>query len=176
IEYPVVIKPFSSVADNYSRRIVINPIDNQSFILSLYLQDRIQKRSQDVINTLIDVYNENAIENKKLAADKTSNFIDARIREIYSNLYDVDQTAEEFKTDRGITDITSESNINLNVGMATRQELESASLQLNIASSMKDIVQSQDGYEILPSNIGISDPSIAGTTARYNQLVMERNR
>src|SRR5690606_6189709 len=73
-------------------------------------------------------------------------------------------------------DITSESNINLNVGMATRQELESASLQLNIASSMKDIVESQDGYEILPSNIGISDPSIAGTTARYNQLVMERNR
>src|SRR5690606_39055749 len=101
---------------------------------------------------------------------------DARIREIYSSLYDVDQTAEEFKTDRGITDITSESNINLNVGMANRQELESAALQLNIASSMKDIVQGQSGYEVLPSNLGLSDPGIANTTARYNQLVSERQR
>src|SRR5690606_31814187 len=175
-EYRVVINPVSAVADSYRGRIIINPIDRSSSILSLYLQDRIQKRSQDIINTLIDVYNENAIEDKKMAADKTSNFIDARIREIYSNLYDVDQTAEEFKTDRGITDITSESNINLNVGMANRQELESAALQLNIASSMKDIVQGQSGYEVLPSNLGLSDPGIANTTARYNQLVSERQR
>jgi len=175
-EYRVVINPVHRVADGYRDRIAINPIDRSSNILSLYLQDRIQQRAQDIINTLIETYNENAIETKKMAADKTSNFIDARIREIYSSLYDVDQTAEEFKTDRGITDITSESNINLNVGMANRQELESAALQLNIASSMKDIVQGQSGYEVLPSNLGLSDPGIANTTARYNQLVSERQR
>src|SRR5690606_22460035 len=103
-EYRVVINPVSVVADSYRGRLIINPIDRSSSILSLYLQDRIQRRSQDVMNTRIDVYNENAIGNKKIAADKSSNFIDARIREIYSSLYDVDQTAEEFKTDRGITD------------------------------------------------------------------------
>ena len=175
-EFRIVINPATVVADNYRRRIVINPIDRSSNILSVYLQDGIQRRAQDIINTLIAVYNENAISDKKEAADKTSNFIDARITEIYSNLYNVDQSAEEFKTDRGITDISSESNINLNVGMANRQELEGATLQLNMASSMKDVVENQNGYEILPSNLGLSDPTITGTTARYNQLVSERNR
>ncbi|MCB0372053.1 MAG: polysaccharide biosynthesis tyrosine autokinase [Muricauda sp.] len=175
-EFRIVINPATVVADNYRRRIVINPIDRSSNILSVYLQDGIQGRAQDIINTLIAVYNENAISDKKEAADKTSNFIDARITEIYSNLYNVDQSAEEFKTDRGITDISSESNINLNVGMANRQELEGATLQLNMASSMKDVVENQNGYEILPSNLGLSDPTITGTTARYNQLVSERNR
>lgn len=175
-EFRIVINPATVVADGYRRRIVINPIDRTSNILSIYLQDGNQRRAQDIINTLIAVYNENAINDKKEAADKTSNFIDARITEIYSNLYNVDQSAEEFKTDRGITDISSESNINLNVGMANRQELEGATLQLNMASSMKDVVENQNGYEILPSNLGLSDPTITGTTARYNQLVSERNR
>lgn len=175
-EFRIIINPATVVADSYRRRVVINPIDRSSNILSIYLQDGIQRRAQDIINTLIAVYNENAISDKKEAADKTSNFIDARITEIYSNLYNVDQSAEEFKTDRGITDISSESNINLNVGMANRQELEGATLQLNMASSMKDVVENQNGYEILPSNLGLSDPTITGTTARYNQLVSERNR
>ena len=47
---------------------------------------------------------------------------------------------------------------------------------MNIAASMKDIVDNQRGYEILPSNVGLSDPTIASTTATYNQLVSERNR
>ena len=47
---------------------------------------------------------------------------------------------------------------------------------MDIASSMKDIVENQDGYEVLPSNIGLSDNSIATTTAKYNELVLERKR
>src|SRR5690606_41605649 len=45
-----------------------------------------------------------------------------------------------------------------------------------IASSMQDIVDNQAGYETLPSNIGLTDASIAATTARYNELAMERKR
>ena len=32
------------------------------------------------------------------------------------------------------------------------------------------------GYDVLPANIGLSDATIANTTAKYNQLVQERNR
>jgi len=41
---------------------------------------------------------------------------------------------------------------------------------------MKDILDSQEDYKILPSNIGLDDPSITSTTARFNQLVLERER
>src|SRR5690606_10669311 len=56
-EYRVVINPVHRVADGYRDRIAINPIDRSSNILSLYLQDRIQQRAQDIINTLIETYN-----------------------------------------------------------------------------------------------------------------------
>ncbi|MEO0901984.1 MAG: polysaccharide biosynthesis tyrosine autokinase, partial [Bacteroidota bacterium] len=142
----------------------------------VYLEDPIQKRAKDVINELIKVYNNNTLEDKKLVADKTSKFINDRITDIYSDLSSVDQSAEDFKTGRGLTDIASEANINLNVGVANRQEIQNATLQLNIASSMKDLVDNQSQYDVLPSNIGLSDESIATTTARYNELVAERKR
>ena len=42
---------------------------------------------------------------------------------------------------------------------------------------MKDIIDNDDGYDdLLPSNIGLQDPSIATTTQRYNELALERKR
>ncbi|MDO1499252.1 hypothetical protein Q2T40_03115 [Winogradskyella maritima] len=126
---------------------------------------------------IVYVYNTNAVLDKKEIADRTFKFINERISDIYSNLATVDQTAQEFKTDRGLADLQSQANINLNVGAATQQELENYRNQLNIASAMKEIVTDQnDTNETLPSNIGISDPSIANSTAKYNQLLQERNR
>ena len=48
--------------------------------------------------------------------------------------------------------------------------------QLNIAASMKDIVEQQDSFEVLPGNVGLTDPTINSTTSKYNELVLERNR
>lgn len=175
-EYQININKVESIADFYRNSISIVPTDKSSNIVSFYLEDPIQKRAQDIINSLISIYNQNTIDDKKRVADRTSEFINDRIANIHSNLSEVDQTAEDFKTDKGITDIASEANINLNAGVSTNQELQNATLQLNIASSMKDVVDGQDGYEILPSNIGLSDPSITNTTLKYNELVAERNR
>ena len=172
----VEVTPVAIVAQEYMKKINVFNADDFSNILSITLEDPIKKKSRDIINSLILIYNENAINDKKVIADRTSNFIDDRIADISSNLSSVDQDAQDLKTEEGITDAQSEASINLNVSAATRQELANFRTQLSIASSMKDLVDSSDGYEVMPSNVGLSDPTIASTTQRYNQLVAERNR
>ncbi|MEP5428413.1 MAG: polysaccharide biosynthesis tyrosine autokinase, partial [Flavobacteriaceae bacterium] len=39
-----------------------------------------------------------------------------------------------------------------------------------------DIIDQQEGFDVLPSNIGLSDVSVVNTTSKYNELVLERNR
>ena len=175
-EFKVYVNPIASVAMAYQKKLLISVTDELSNIVTIDLNDAVTQKAIDIVNGLIDTYNGNAIRDKKEIADKTAEFINDRIGDIYGDLSTVDQTAEDFKEGRGITDVASQSDINLNLGAASRQELQNANIQLNIASSMKDIVENQRGYEVLPSNIGLSDPSIAGTTARYNELVLERNR
>ena len=175
-KYKVKISPLAAVAEFYQKNIVISVINPQSNIISISLNDAIKSRAQNVINALITSYNQNAIEDKKAIADRTSDFIEDRIAKIYGSLSTVDQDAQEFKTGRGIADIATQTNVNLNMGAANQQELQNASVQLDIASSMKDIIDNQDGYELLPSNIGLADASISNTTARYNELALERKR
>ena len=172
----VSVKPLFAIAEEYQEQIKITPATEFSNILNISLEDAVREKGIDILNNLIFTYNRNAIEDKKAIADKTSTFINERIKEISSNLTSVDQTAQDFKTDKGVTDIQGEANIALNVGAANRQELENAKTQLNIASSMRDYVSSETGYDVLPSNVGLSDPTIANTTAKYNELVLERNR
>ncbi|WP_019671498.1 GumC family protein [Eudoraea adriatica] len=175
-EYEIWITPIQNVVQTYQEKIEILLLEEGSNIVSISLMDAVEKRALDIVNMLIYIYNRNAVQDKKEMADKTSEFINERITDIYGDLSTVDQSAEDFKEGRGITDVESQSNINLNIGAANRQELQNKTIQLNIAASMKDIVDNQNGYEVLPSNIGLDDESIANTTARYNELVLERNR
>ncbi|SNR66226.1 capsular exopolysaccharide family [Maribacter sedimenticola] len=172
----VSLRPVVAVAENYQKKVVAMPAMEFSNIINISLNTAIQQKGIDILNELIKVYNQNAIKDKKLIADRTSNFIDDRIAEISSNLNSVDQSAEEFKTEKGLTDIASESNIALNVGAANRQELENARTQMNIAAGMNSYLSEENGYEVLPSNVGLSDGTIANTTAKYNELVLERQR
>ena len=172
----VIIQPIATVAQVYQDKIYIFNQKEKSNIVNIRLEDPIKDKVRDIINSLIRIYNRNAIEDKKVIADRTSNFIDERIADISTNLSTVDQSAEDLKTSRGLTDIASEASINLNVGATNQQELANFRTQLNIAASMKDLVDQQDGYEVLPGNIGLNDPTIASTTEKYNQLVLERKR
>lgn len=172
----VDIMPIHEVGQNYMKKIKVSMKDEFSNVLSITITDPNQDKAVDILNALINTYNNNAIADKKAVADKTSLFIDDRIADIYSDLSSVDQSAEDFRTDRGIADIASQSNINLNVSATGEQELRDANIQLNIASSMRDLIETQENFDIIPSNIGLSDPSIANAAAKYNQLVAERNR
>nr|WP_228027888.1 polysaccharide biosynthesis tyrosine autokinase [Costertonia aggregata] len=175
-EFKVEVRPINTVAQYYQRSISIAPEQKGASVLNIYLYDPVLKKAQDIINELIKVYNENEINDKRNIANRTSQFIEDRISNIYSDLSSVDQNAEEFKSNRGLTDISSQASLNLNSGALSEQELQNTQIQLQIASSMKDIVENSDGFEVLPSNIGLSDQSIATTTARYNELALERKK
>lgn len=173
----IVVNPVDQVAQGLKEIVKISNIEEYSKIINLKVDHSVPEKARDILNVLVKVYNDNAIADKKEIADRTFTFINDRINDIAGNLSTVDETAQEFKTDRGLSDIQSQANINLNIGAANQQELENYKNQLNIAASMKEIVEDQNGFdETLPSNIGLSDPSIANNTARYNQVLQERKR
>ncbi len=172
----VVIRPIERVADTYRKKTIVNANDKKlSNIINIMLTDPIQQRAIDVINELIGINNSNAVSDKKAIADRTTRFINDRISEIYSNLSSVDESEETFRTSRGIADLGTQSNVNFNMSAASEQELQNANIQLSIASSMKELIDGQDGYDIVPE-VGLADQGISSTAQRYNELVAQRNR
>ncbi|HET8736296.1 MAG TPA: polysaccharide biosynthesis tyrosine autokinase [Pricia sp.] len=171
----ISVTPIATVAQSYRKKVQVANPGEFSNIVNLTLEDAIPEKARDILNALTRIYNENAIEDKQIIADRTSNFINERIAEISSDLSSVDQSAQDFKTEEGVTDIAAEANVNLNVGVANQQELADARNRLNIASSMQQLLEEQDSFETLPTNM-LPDGAAASATDRYNMLVLERQR
>lgn len=171
----VAVRPIFVVAEMYQRKIVISPAQEFSNIIDITLNDPIEEKATDIINNLIFTYNKNAIEDKRVVADKTSEFINDRIELISSTLTSVDQDAQELLTEKGMTGGGLEVGAAVQVSAASRQQLENARIQLQMVSGMKDYVSQEGGYEEMPV-VDVGSGAIAATTATYNQLVAERKR
>ncbi|RDY61972.1 GumC family protein [Flagellimonas nanhaiensis] len=171
----VTVDPIPSVVESYRAKTKISLAGEFSNIITISLTDSEKQRAIDVINELIQINNDNAVKDKKAIADKTSEFIENRISEIYNNLSSVDETAENFKSSRGIADLGSQSNVNFSQSAASERQLQDANIQLSIASSMKELIDGQEGYDIIPE-VGLADQGISGSAQRYNELVAQRNR
>ncbi|WP_373517353.1 Wzz/FepE/Etk N-terminal domain-containing protein, partial [Pricia sp.] len=167
----VTVRPITDVAQIYRNKLIVSNPGEFSNIINLSLADPIEVKAKNILNSLIRIYNRNAVEDKQEVADRTSNFINERIADISTDLSSVDQSAQDFKTEAGVSDIAAEANVNLNVGVANQQELANARNELNIASSMQQLVDDQDSFEPLPGNM-LPDGAAASATDKYNTLVL----
>lgn len=170
----VSITPVHDVAMAYRTKTIIMNGNDQSNIVDIILEDPIREKAVHIIDALIRIYNVNAIEDKQVIADRTSQFINDRIVEISGNLSGVDQKAQDFKQEKGVSDIPTETGMNLSASLETQQQLSNAQNELNMAAQMSSIIEGQKGYKVLPANIG--GVAVSSTTAQYNQLVTERER
>ena len=171
----VSINPVTLVAEYYRDKMIISPATEYSNIIDISLNDEIKEKAIDIINELVGTYNAHAIEDKKNIADRTSEFINNRIDLISGTLASVDKEAQDLLTEKGITAGGLEVGAAIQVSTASRQQLESARVQLQMVTGMKDYVNQEIGYEEMPV-VDIGNVAVSETTTRYNQLVAERKR
>ena len=80
---------------------------NTSSILYMNLSDVNPTRAEDILNTLIAIYNEETISDKNQIAINTSNFIDERLAIIEKELSGVEGQIQEFKEAHDMIDLGS---------------------------------------------------------------------
>src|SRR5690606_29358158 len=95
--------------NNYNNSIAINPVNKDASVLTISLVDALPKKSEDIINKLIEVYNREAIEDKNQIAQNTVRFIDERLLYLVSELENVEKNVEAYKKENRITDMGTEA-------------------------------------------------------------------
>ena len=162
---------------NYYREILsIAPKDKDATVIGITLDLPIKAKTQDFLNKLVVVYNQDAINDKNSESKKTKDFIDERIAIIAKELGDVENEKQSFKTENQITDIATETKINLETNAQARVRQLEVDSQLELTNALMDYLSKQGDYQILPNNIGLSDASAGNVINSYNQLIIERNR
>lgn len=150
--------------------------NDKSTILNLTYTDSNSERAEDILNTLIDVYNESWIIDNNQIAKSTSKFIDERLAIIERELGNVDNDISTYKSEHMIPDVEATSKMYLErAGTANAQILELTN-QLAMARYLKDYIRTDGASNhVLPANSGINNISIENQIAEYNKLLLQRN-
>ena len=170
--------PDAEEAQAFSLKAV--PVSGKEVILSGFTlggQDVSIPRAEDVINTLISVYNTDAINDKNQIVMNTSNFINDRLIVIEKELGDVDSDIESYKREHQLTDISSETGMYLQTSSQYRQEGLSLENQLSLAKYIKNyLTDPGKSSDLIPANTGISDVNIESQIGEFNEMLLKRDK
>ena len=167
-------KPLT-VAKWYSKDMTIEPTSKTTSVAVISLKNSNVQRGKDFINKLLEMYNINTNNDKNEVAQKTAEFINERISIISKELGSTEKDLESFKRGAGITDLTSDAQIALTGSAEYEKKRVENQTQINLLQDLQRYMQNE-GYEVLPSNIGLQDVNLAAAINRYNDVLVERKR
>lgn len=166
----------NSAVSRYAAGLSVALNDEKATIIDLSFRDVCIQRAEDILNTLIAVYNENWIKDKNQIAVSTSMFINDRLGVIESELGHVDENISTFKSENLLPDVQAASQLY----MAERSQAQSQILTLNTQLSMARYIRNyltaaSSRNQLLPANSGLESANIENQISEYNNLQLQRN-
>lgn len=168
--------PQSAAQASFSGRLGVTQKEEKGSVLTLTMSDQSTRRADDVLSTLIGVYNEAWIRDKNQVAVSTSNFIKERLGVIESELGNVDSDISSFKSANLVPDVQAASSMYMNENQRTASAILDINNQLQMTRYIRSYLTADNASDrLLPANSGITNPMLAEQINEYNKNVLQRN-
>lgn len=165
-----------AAVDTYSNALVAELGNEDATIINLSINDTSIRKAEDILNALIEVYNENWIRDKNQIAVSTSQFISDRLGVIESELGHVDENISSYKSEHLLPDVQAASSLYMAQSAENNKELSTLNNQLSTAQYIRRELNTKQLDQTLPANSGIVSANIETQISEYNNLVLDRNR
>lgn len=178
VEYNIKVRRASmkGAVDSWLAKLSVNELRKEASVIDLSVTDGNPRRAEDVLNAMIQIYNEEWIIDKNEVALASSDFIDERLASLSKELSDVDSDIADYKSANQIPDLIASASINLTEEQNIKKELLDLTTQLQMARYLKDFIESNDKPDkLLPVNTGVQNQAIDAQIASHNNLVISRN-
>ena len=163
-------------ASHFLSNLNVSQTDNDAAVLYVALRDFSTIRAEDVLNTLINIYNEETIKDKNQIAINTENFINERLIKITKELDDVETQIETFKLENDMIDVNSAAGMSMSQKEQFTSQAKELEMQKRMSSFIKDyLTDPTKATELIPSNTGI-DMNIESQIATYNLNKLKRDK
>ena len=160
----------------YAAGLAVALSDEKSTVINLSFSDVNTQRAEDVLNTVIAVYNENWIKDKNQVAVSTSMFINERLGVIEQELGNVDESISSYKSQNLLPDVQAAASMYMEQSSATSAQILTLNTQLSMARYIRNyLTNAAAKNQLIPANSGIESSAIEAQIAEYNTLQLRRN-
>lgn len=171
-----IVYPVHKISPKYTNVLGVSLVGKNTSVLQLSCQDAVPERAEDFLDALVTIYNNEAISDKNLVSEKTSNFIAKRLQLITDELTVVEKDVEAFKKSNNLTDIPSEAEMYLENSSLYEKSIIDTQIQQNVVSSIINFFKKSNTTDLIPSNLITGESEANSLIAQYNKLVLERNK
>lgn len=168
--YPKIVEAQSLVSN-----LKVVQSNDQATILTLSFESENGTLCQDVLNTLMAVYDTLMIEDKNRIADNTLRFINARLFELSDTLRGVQGGLESFMVRNQAFDMENQSKTYLEKIGESAQLQSEMEVKISVVDYLlKYVADKKNIYELVPTNLGIEDAALLQLISEYNRMQLER--
>ena len=169
----VRIISYDGAVTMFQKMLDVKLVNKDATVLSLAINYPQPGKAVDILNSLVVEYNQDAIDDKNNDSKKSMDFIEERINIISRDLGDVESNLKNFKTENNISDLVTETKLNLQATADARMREMGIETEMELTRSLMSYVNKQGNYQIIPTNVGLGKSEAIQS---YNQMVLERNR
>jgi len=175
--YRVIHRTRASVVAEYRNAIKVSQHKKESNIINLSTVSPMPARDKELLTQIIEQYNLNAIVDKNLIATNTASFIEERLQIITNELNEAENAVASYKEKNNIADIDAQARLFLEASSTEQRALAEIETQLSLVEYIDEFLRDETKRNnLIPSNIGLEDASLASSLSEYNTLQLQRMR
>jgi len=168
-----LVKP-ESVTEGVFAGLDVSSVGKLSSIVKFKYKDDVPQRGEDVVNAVIQKYNESTVVAKTEHAKNTMAFLDQRIGKVVSDLNGVEGRIQNYRSSKGVVNLTDQSRLYLQNVAMNDQKLADLNVQISVLDQVEKYVTNKDAASgIVPSTLGVNDPSLGKLLDKYYDAEMQ---
>ena len=174
-KYIVGWQPAMVMAGGVAAGLGIRQLNKDATILSIDIVTENKQKGLDILNELVKAYNNNIVENKNRVIENTVKFIDGRLILVTSELGKADQSVQDFRQKNEIIDIQKQGNAQSDELKTLTEKLDEQEVRLQVINMIVQYISSPGRkFSLVPSSLGIDDPTLLALVTEYNRMQLER--
>ena len=177
-DYPMKVTRTGLIktARAYSNRLVATLDGKNTTVIDLVINDVNTRRAEEILQMVINVYNENWIKDKNQITTSTNEFIAERLRVIEDELGNVDKSITKYQSENMVPDIGAAATMEMQLSAEAGKHIMELNNQLSIARHLQTEIRNSGPTSLIPANVGISDATVNSLVTQFNSTMLQRNR
>ncbi|HEU4575137.1 MAG TPA: polysaccharide biosynthesis tyrosine autokinase [Chitinophagaceae bacterium] len=174
-EYVVSWQPARSVAAGLANSLVVGLKTPGTGILLISMEATNPRLAADVINGLMREYEVATIEDKNTNVSNILSFIDVRLDTLNHELDSIQKALLTYREQNNLIDVPTQSTAYFTQTTAVDDQINQQNLQLDLVNLVDQYLRdAQKKYSLVPSSLGLQDPTLNALIQSYNTLEFER--
>ncbi len=171
-----VTRTRKSNIERYAQLITVALTNKKTNVMNISMVGENAAKSEAIINTLVELYELDALQDKNKTAVQMTDFITRRLVLLEQELSIVEQKVEEYRTKNNLADLSTQAKAVIESVSDYDRQVTLLDLQYTLVSDIENYVINSNEGDLLPSNTGVEDQTLANLIVSYNNQVLEYQR